>query len=295
MEPRRVDASWLSLILRLGLAVYLVSAAASIFVSGLPPAAVDRDVPVPWLPGHAGGRVYAYAIALGLGGLLLAAGIRTARIAIGTALVLVAVHVEWLVRDHLYNSARHLLPFFGAAVLLAASAGAGDRFGADRWLRPDRFSNPDGEATWSWVSLLLRLFAGAIFLRQGLQNTFVTGPIEFAREVYVEGFAQHWMPSALLWVAGVLNPITELAAGACLLLGLKTRWSAVVLGLFLISIFFGHTMSDPFDRGPDVHDYAMANLAVVAAVLALVQRGNRFSLDVVLERRFAGGRRPDEP
>jgi hypothetical protein len=60
------------------------------------------------------------------------------------------------------------------------------------------------------------------------------------------------------------------------------RQTADVLGLFLCSILFGHVLSDPFDRGPDVHSYALANLALVVTVLAL--RGNRFSLDTLRMR-----------
>ena len=62
----------------------------------------------------------------------------------------------------------------------------------------------------------------------------------------------------------------------------RTRLTAAVVGVFLVTIFFGHLLADPFDRGASVHAYAMANFFAAVAILWLQPRGDRFSMDALL-------------
>jgi hypothetical protein len=51
---------------------------------------------------------------------------------------------------------------------------------------------------------------------------------------------------------------------------------------FLVTIFFGHLLKDPFDRGVSPHAYAMANFLIAIVVLWLHPRGDRFSVDAMV-------------
>jgi uncharacterized membrane protein YphA (DoxX/SURF4 family) len=258
---------WLVLVVRLAVAIHVVAGGLAV-LAGHPLAGT-------WLPAHAGARVTVYAVVLVIAGLATAAGVQTRRAATAIAATLVVLVIEWMVADRLHNTMNHLLPLFAEASLVILLADRGAPLGIDRWRAP---APCDGAST---VTLLARCFLGAIFIAQGASAVFETGVVTFAREVYVAPLAGSWVPAPMLWVAGLLDPPVQLLGGVLFVLGLFTRQTAVVLGLFLCSILFGHVLSDPFDRGPDVHSYALANLVLVAGVLALVPRGNRFSLDAM--------------
>lgn len=276
-----MQSSWVSLILRVVLALYFAAAALSVLRSGLP----DGDVAT-WLPVHAGARAWVYVVALAVVGLVLALGVATSAAAVAVSALLLLVHLEWLAKAPFYNATEHLLPFVAAALVVVALSDA-DALGLSRWRRHRAFS---AETRWSVVTLVLRLFLGAIFVRQALHTVAGDGILAFAERVYVAPLRNHWMPGPLLWVAGVLNPPVQLVGGLLFAAGLRTRWSGITLGVFLLTILFGHLLADAFDRGPDVHAYAGANLAVVLAVLIFEHRGNRFSVDALLATR--GGSRP---
>jgi uncharacterized membrane protein YphA (DoxX/SURF4 family) len=108
------------------------------------------------------------------------------------------------------------------------------------------------------------------------------------RKIYVEPLAGSWVPEPLLWGAGLTNPILQIATGVLLILGLRTRFAATVMAAFLVSIFFGHLLLDPFDRGESPHASAMANFLIAIVVLWLHPRGDRFSADALLARRGRG-------
>jgi uncharacterized membrane protein YphA (DoxX/SURF4 family) len=249
---------WLVLITRLALAIHVIAAALATLVRGLP--LPDGA----WLPGHAGIRVYAYAAVLLVAAVGLAVQPRRAAIAI--AGVLVIVLVEHLAVDPLYNTMDHLVPLLVECGVVIALA--------------DR--SVPREQTASTLVALARAFLGAIFLAEGIHDLFVIGPVAFARDTYVAPLAGSWMPQPLLWIAGVANPIVQTVGGALFVVGFATRPVAIVLGLFLCQILFGHTLIDPFDSGPDVHSYALANLALVLVVLGLAPLGNRYSVDALL-------------
>jgi hypothetical protein len=61
--------------------------------------------------------------------------------------------------------------------------------------------------------------------------------------------------------------------------------------VFLLTIFFGHLLADPFDRGASVHAYAMANFLAAVAILWLQPRGDRFSIDALLSGPLSRVRR----
>jgi uncharacterized membrane protein YphA (DoxX/SURF4 family) len=202
---------------------------------------------------------------------LLLLGFAATAAATATAAVLIVVLVAWLMVNPLHNTMNHLMPFMAATLVTLA-------FTRDR----------RGLAETTRVALVLlfaRLFLGSIFLAQGMRSVTKAGLAGFARKLYVEPLAGSWVPEPLLWGAGLTNPIIQIATGVLLILGLRTRFAATVMAAFLVSIFFGHLLKDPFDRGAGPHAYAMANFLIAIVVLWLHPRGDRFSLDAILARR----------
>lgn len=277
--PRPSSLSWLTLIVRLALGIHVVAGGLAALAGGIP-----TTDPAAWIPAHAGARAIGYAVLLVIAGLATALGVQTRRAATVVAAVLVVLVFEWLAVDPLYNTMNHLVPLLAEAAVVILLAERAAPLGVDALWRP---FPPDDDVAPSTVVALARVFLGSIFVAQGWSTLFGDGLIAFAREVYVTPLADSWVPAPLLWVAGVLNPPLQLAGGLLFITGLFTRTTAVVLGLFLCSILFGHVLGDPFDRGPDVHSYAFANLALVLLSLGLSARGNRYSLDAVIARARA--------
>jgi uncharacterized membrane protein YphA (DoxX/SURF4 family) len=278
---RTSSAAWIVLILRFTLAIHVVAAGLAVFVSGIP---AGGDPPA-WLPAHAGSRLYLYAAVLVVGGALTAVGLYTRWAATAVALALVAALLEWLAVDHLHNTMNHLLPLFIECAVIILLCEHGRRWSADA-LRGGEPRGDDVLST-SVVVALARVFLGAIFIAQGWTDLVEVGAVDFARDVYVSPLAGSWVPAPLLWTAGVLNPPIQIVTGVLLAAGLFTRPAAIAIGLFLIQILFGHVLNDAFDRGPDVHSYALGNLTLALLVIALAPRGNRFSADA-LRRRWSG-------
>jgi uncharacterized membrane protein YphA (DoxX/SURF4 family)/tetratricopeptide (TPR) repeat protein len=205
---------------------------------------------------------------------LLLVGRVAAAAATAAAVLLMVVLVAWLMVNPLHNTMHHLMPFMAAALVTLAFAR--DSRGLDEVTRA------------SLVLLFARLFLGSIFVAQGTRSVTRAGLVGFARKLYIQPLADSWVPEPLLWVAGVTNPVIQIGTGVLLLLGLRTRFAAAVMAAFLVSIFFGHLLMDPFDRGASPHAYAMANFLIAIVVLWLHPRGDRFSLDAMLARRSRG-------
>lgn len=265
-------------LVRLSLALYITAAGVAVLTSR--EAALDPAEP-PWLPlSMLGAFAPAIGSLLAVCGVLLIAGYLSDVVSVIVAAQLVLFLMLWLVQNPLHNTMNHLVPLT-AATLFVFAAAPHDRYrvtGTMRWLPFD------GATRASVVVLAARLFLGSIFLAQGIRSISRRGLAGFAERVYVAPFADSWIPERLLWLAGVTNPPIQICGGILLLLGLRTRWAATAVGAFLVTIFFGHLVGDPFDRGDSVHAYAMANFLVAVVILWLHGRGDRFSVDRLLER-----------
>jgi uncharacterized membrane protein YphA (DoxX/SURF4 family) len=281
--PRPSEHALLALVLRLVLGTFLVAGPLSLLLSGLP-APAAAGAPAPWLPLHVGPAVHALGVPLLLCGVLLLLGWHTWRAALAAGALLCASLVVWLVDNRLYNTMNHLLPFTAMAAGLLVLAPGHDTLGVDGLLRPHA-PRPSRAASLGAVVLLARVFLGSIFVAQGFGGVS-RGVVAFAERNYVSPLVANgtWVPEPLLWAAGVTNPPTQLLGGLLLLLGLATRPVAGALALFLCSIAFGHVLKSPFDPGPGVHSYALANLLVALVVLGLAHRAPAWGLDGLLGR-----------
>ena len=127
-----------------------------------------------------------------------------------------------------------------------------------------------------WAVLIARLILGLMFFMAGVWKVFSLGPLEHARGMFVEPYADSFLPVWLLWAAGTVIPVVELVAGGLLLLGLFTRPALVALGAVLVTVTFGHLLAEPlYSFGAHV----FPRTALLLFLLVMPAHHDRWSVD----------------
>ena len=100
---------------------------------------------------------------------------------------------------------------------------------------------------WAWATFTVRWVVGLIFFMAGWWKCFGEdmSPIVHAQRMFVESFADSWIPTWLLWAIGTSIPVVELVAGAAICLGFRKREASALLGLVLIVVTYGHLLHQP--------------------------------------------------
>ena len=138
---------------------------------------------------------------------------------------------------------------------------------------------PDGL---SWAIFFVRWVLGLIFFMAGWWKTFDLGPLEHARRLFVEPFAESWIPAWLLWTFGAVIPVVELIAGALMCLGLRVRAAGIALGGILIVVAYGHLLKEALF---DTTHHIFPRLVLLTFVLAAPAERDFLSLDRWLRGR----------
>ena len=133
----------------------------------------------------------------------------------------------------------------------------------------------------SWAVLIARLILGLIFFMAGLWKTFSLGPLEHARRLFVEPYAQTFLPRWALWTTGTVVPLVELLAGGLLLIGFRTREALLALGGVLVLVTFGHLLAEPLY---EFHTHVIPRTALLLFLLVMPRADDRFSVDAWLRR-----------
>ena len=81
----------------------------------------------------------------------------------------------------------------------------------------------DGQSDRAWALLLARSLLGLIFAMAGFWKVFTLGPLEHASGMFVEAYADTFLPTWSLWLTGTTIPAIELIAGVALLIGWRVR------------------------------------------------------------------------
>jgi uncharacterized membrane protein YphA (DoxX/SURF4 family) len=136
----------------------------------------------------------------------------------------------------------------------------------------------------AWAILFARGVLGLIFFMAGVYKVFQLGPLGHARKLFIEPYADTFLPTWSLWATGTTIPIVELVAGALVILGLRTREALIALGGVLLLVTFGHLLKEPLYQ---FHTHVIPRLALLLFVLMLPQEDDRFSLDHLLSGRRA--------
>ena len=137
-------------------------------------------------------------------------------------------------------------------------------------------------ASRTWAILFARLLLGLIFFMAGVFKVFRLGPLQHALRLFVEPYAQTFLPRWSLWVTGATVPVIELVAGAMLLLGWRTRAALLALGSVLVLVTFGHLVLDPLY---EFHTHVIPRTALLLFLLVMPKNEDRFSADSWLARR----------
>ena len=133
----------------------------------------------------------------------------------------------------------------------------------------------------SWAILIARLILGFIFFMAGQWKVFSLGPVEHARRLFVEPYAQTFLPRWALWATGTVVPLVELIAGALLLVGFRTREALLALGGVLVLVTFGHLVTEPLY---EFHTHVIPRAALLLFLLVMPRAEDRFSVDGWLRR-----------
>jgi len=96
-----------------------------------------------------------------------------------------------------------------------------------------------------WAVFFSRQILGFIFFMAGVFKVFQMGPLTHAQNLFVEPYAETFLPIWSLWFAGSLVPIVELIAGGLLIVGWRIRDALVALGFVLVLVTFGHLLLEP--------------------------------------------------
>lgn len=135
-----------------------------------------------------------------------------------------------------------------------------------------------------WARMFARVMVGIIFFMAGYWKCFELTPMQHARGMFVEGFADTWIPRALLWALGLSIPILEFAAGALLILGFRTREALLTIGFILLIVTYGHTLKEPLYS---IKDHILPRTLLLLVALALPEEEDLLTVDSFLCRRKA--------
>ncbi len=134
----------------------------------------------------------------------------------------------------------------------------------------------------TWAILIARAILGLIFFMAGVWKVFTLGPVEHARRLFVEPYADTFLPAWSLWATGTVVPLVELVAGALLLLGLWTRPALLALGGVLVLVTFGHLLAEPLHQ---FNTHVIPRTALLLFLLTMPASDDRISLDYWLARK----------
>ncbi|NYG58331.1 putative membrane protein YphA (DoxX/SURF4 family) [Nocardioides daedukensis] len=94
---------------------------------------------------------------------------------------------------------------------------------------------------WGWAGLIIRLVVGGVWIVAGALK--LPDPAASVRAVR----AYDLLPESIVPTVGHVLPLVEIVIGACLVVGLFTRWSAVLSGLLFVVFIIG--IASAWQRG----------------------------------------------
>ena len=130
--------------------------------------------------------------------------------------------------------------------------------------------------------LFARVTLGLIFFMAGWWKVFELGSVEHARRMFVEPYADNWIPEMLLWASGTAVPLIELVAGALLIVGWRTREASIALGAVLLLVTYGHLLKEPLYS---FTGHVIPRLALLVFVLWVPREEDGLSVDYWLSGR----------
>ena len=134
----------------------------------------------------------------------------------------------------------------------------------------------------AWAVFTARSILGIVFFIGGIYKTFMWGPLEHARVLFIEPYSNTFLPIWALWASGAAIPVIELITGALVLVGLWTRPALWVLSAILVFVTFGHLL---LQSSLSLNGFILPRSALLLVVLLLPSDADRISLDWSRTRR----------
>lgn len=135
---------------------------------------------------------------------------------------------------------------------------------------------------WCWASFFSRWVLGLTFLMAGWYKVFTMTATEHARQYFVGGYAETWIPIWLLWTLGFLIPFVELIAGALVCVGFRVREALISMGAVLVVVTYGHLLKEPLF---DIQGHIFTRLALLVVVLMIPRERDHGSVDYLVFHR----------
>ena len=133
-----------------------------------------------------------------------------------------------------------------------------------------------------WAHFFARVMVGILFFMAGFWKTFELTPMQHARGMFVEGYAETWIPAFLLWGLGLAIPVIELVAGALLIVGWRTRDALVAVGFILLTVTYGHALAEPLYS---IQGHILPRGLLMFIAFVLPSEENKLSIDAWLSRK----------
>ena len=120
----------------------------------------------------------------------------------------------------------------------------------------------------------------------GWWKCFDLTPFGHAEGMFVEGFADTWIPEWLLWASGTTIPIVELVCGALVIVGLFRKPALIGLGIVLMIVTYGHLIQEPLFI---TSNHIFPRTVLLIAIFALPEEKDIWSLDQVILNKTSKG------
>ena len=131
----------------------------------------------------------------------------------------------------------------------------------------------------------VRWLLGLLFLVRGWYKVFAMTPQVHADRIFVERFAETWIPEPILWSLGVSIPFVELIGGGLICLGLLVRPVLIVFVGLLIILTYGHALLEPFF---DIDGHTFTYAVLIVFLLLAGRDKDSWSLEGWLASRKTG-------
>ena len=133
----------------------------------------------------------------------------------------------------------------------------------------------------AFAILFARLVLGLIFLMAGVYKVFQLGPVGHVQKYFLP-YRDTFLPVWSLWAVGFTIPFVELIAGALVIVGWKTRYALIALGVVLAVVTFGHLLKEPLYP---FHEHVVPRLALLLFVLVMPAELDTFSIDNIQNKK----------
>lgn len=127
------------------------------------------------------------------------------------------------------------------------------------------------------AELLLRLFAGVLFLFQGYDKLFKV-KMSNVIETFLPDAKQNNIPKPLVVIVAYFTSFAELIGGLLLLFGFMTNYALYVLSVDLLLVAFSFS----FVQAMWDLKFVFPRLAIVTTLLLLPENSRKFCLDYFL-------------